>query len=143
MRATAMIKGEKGQTIVEFTLIFLLFLMLLFGIAEGGRLVYNFGIVSQAAREGVRYASVRGGTCKLPGGSSCAAAETEIKNYVIGRAMGLLTAANITVSWPGPPTGSNVPGKIVSVTTTYPFQSKFWFIPSVTLRSQSQMVIIH
>jgi hypothetical protein len=138
-----MIRAQTGQAAVEFTLIFLIFLMLLFGIAEGGRLIFIYGTVSQAAREGVRYASVRGGNCKLPGGSSCTATEAEIKNYVLDRAMGLLTAANIMVSWPGPPSGSNAPGMIVSITTTYPFQPLVWFIPSVTLRSSSQMVIVH
>jgi hypothetical protein len=137
-----MIREQTGQTLVEFTLIFLLFIMLLFGIVEGGRLIYDFGIVSQAAREGVRYASVRGSTCKLPGGPSCTATEAEIKNYVVGKAIGLLTTANVAVSWPGPPTGSTAPGKIISIQTTYPFTPLVWFIPSVTLRSQSQMVII-
>lgn len=133
-----MIRGQTGQSAVEFTLIFLLFFMLFFGIIEGGRLIFDYGIVSQAAREGVRYASVRGSTCKLPGGSSCTASEAEIKNYVVGKAIRLLTTANIAVNWPGPP----APGKIVSIQTTYPFKPLLWFIPSVTLRSKSQMVII-
>lgn len=137
-----MIRGQTGQSAVEFTLIFLLFFMLFFGIIEGGRLIFDYGIVSQAAREGVRYASVRGSTCKLPGGSSCTASEAEIKNYVVGKAIRLLTTANIAVSWPGLPAGSTAPGKIVSIQTTYPFKPLLWFIPSVTLRSQSQMVII-
>jgi Flp pilus assembly protein TadG len=94
----SLIREQAGQTLVEFTLIFLLFLMLLFGIAEGGRLIFNYGRVSQAAREGVRYASVRGSTCKA-GGSSCTATATGIKNYVVGKAGGLLTAADVTVSW--------------------------------------------
>jgi Flp pilus assembly protein TadG len=134
-----MIRGQTGQTLVEFTFIFLLFLMLLFGIAEGGRLIFNYGIVSQAAREGVRYASVRGSTCKIPGGSSCTATTTDIKNYVVGKAIGLLIPANVTVSWPG---GSNTPGKIIAIQTSYAFQPLVWFMPSVTLSSQSQMVIV-
>jgi hypothetical protein len=137
------IRDQAGQNTVEFTLIFLLFMVLIFGIVEGGRLVRDYGIVSQAAREGVRYASVRGSTCKVPGGSACMASESDIKNYVMGKAMGLLTAANITVSWPGPPTGSKTPGSIVSITTTYPFQPLAWFMPSVNLRSTSQIVIVH
>jgi Flp pilus assembly protein TadG len=135
-----MIKRQTGQALVEFTFIFLIFIMLVYGIAEGGRLIYDYGVVSQATREGVRYASVRGSTCKIPGGSSCAATETAIKNYVVGKSVGLLTPAKVAVSWPG---GSNAPGKAVSIQTTYAFRSQMWFIPSVTLRSQSQMVIIH
>jgi Flp pilus assembly protein TadG len=137
-----MIRGESGQNTVEFTLIFLLFVMLTFGIVEGGRLIRDYGIVSQAAREGVRYASVRGSTCKLPDRSPCTASESEIRTYVNAKAIGLLTPENVTVSWPGPPAGNKAPGQTVSVQTTHPFQPLVWFIPSITLTSQSQLVIV-
>jgi TadE-like protein len=137
-----MIKGESGQNTVEFTLIFLLFVMLTFGILEGGRLIRDYGIVSQAAREGVRYASVRGSTCKLPDRSSCTASESEIRTYVQAKGIGLLTADNVTVSWPGPPTGNKAPGQIVSIQTMHPFQPLVWFIPAIPITSQSQLVIV-
>jgi hypothetical protein len=133
-----MIRSEAGQNTVEFTLIFLLFLMLTFGIVEGGRLLRDYGIVSQAAREGVRYASVRGSTCKLPDRSSCTTTEPEIRDYVQAKAIGLLAPENVTVNWPGPPS----PGSVVAVQTTHPFQPLMWFIPSVTLTSQSELVIV-
>jgi hypothetical protein len=105
-------------------------------------LIRDYGIVSQAAREGVRYASVRGSTCKLPDQSSCTASESEIRTYVQGKGIGLLTHENVMVNWPGPPIGDKSPGRVVAIQTAHPFQPLVWFIPPVTLTSQSQLVIV-
>jgi Flp pilus assembly protein TadG len=134
-----MIRRETGQGTVEFALIFLLFLMLVLGIFEGSRLIFDYSLVSEAASEGVRYASVRGSTCEVPDGSSCTASATEITSYVQSKTVGL--PVTVSVSWPGPPSGSNDPGNSVSVQVTYPFTPVVWFIPAVDLSSTAQMAI--
>lgn len=53
-------KKHKGQAVVEFALIIPLFLILVFGILEAGRLVFMQMTVAQAAREGARAVAVSG-----------------------------------------------------------------------------------
>ncbi len=49
-----------GQSLVEFALVTPLFFLLIFGIIEGGRLVWTHHTMTNATREGARYATVRG-----------------------------------------------------------------------------------
>ena len=44
-----------GQALVEFALVLPIFLLLLFGLIDVGRLVYTWNALNQAAREGARY----------------------------------------------------------------------------------------
>ena len=43
-----------GQALVEFALVIPIFLLLLFGLIDGGRYVYMSNVLSQAAREAAR-----------------------------------------------------------------------------------------
>lgn len=49
-----------GQALPEFALVAPLFFLLLFGIIEAGRFIYYYEILSNATREGARYAIVNG-----------------------------------------------------------------------------------
>ena len=49
----------RGQSLVEFSLVFPLLLLLVFGLIDLGRLVYASNALSEAAREGARYGSVQ------------------------------------------------------------------------------------
>lgn len=51
--------GKQGQALVEFSLVFPLMLLLIFGLIDLGRLVYANNALSEAAREGARYGSVQ------------------------------------------------------------------------------------
>jgi Flp pilus assembly protein TadG len=44
----------KGQALVEFALVIPIFLLMLFGLIDGGRYVYMSNVLSQAAREAAR-----------------------------------------------------------------------------------------
>jgi Flp pilus assembly protein TadG len=48
----------RGQALVEFALVFPLFLLLLFGLIEVGRFVYVNNAFNEAAREAARFGSV-------------------------------------------------------------------------------------
>ena len=52
------IKGQGGQTLIEFTLILPFLLLVLFAIFQFGFLFYSYISIQQAAREGVRIAAV-------------------------------------------------------------------------------------
>jgi hypothetical protein len=57
--AIARRRAVRGQALVEFALVVPIFLFLLFGLIDGGRLVFANNTVSQAVREAVRLAHVQ------------------------------------------------------------------------------------
>jgi len=64
-------KGESGQALVEFSLAFIVLSMLVFGIIDFGRAIYQFNAVSQSAREIARVTSVHPGSdFRTPAGRS-------------------------------------------------------------------------
>ncbi len=76
----------RGQSLVEFALIAPLFLTLLFGIIEGGRLLWTVHTVNNAAKEGARYTTVRGsGSIQ----SDAPATESKITTYMLSKGTGL------------------------------------------------------
>ena len=68
---------DRGQTLAEFALALPVFFVVLFGLFDGGRLVYANSVVSQAAREGARLAATEAGWVGLTGGA-CVPVETDI-----------------------------------------------------------------
>ncbi|HZO81743.1 MAG TPA: TadE/TadG family type IV pilus assembly protein [Candidatus Binataceae bacterium] len=137
--------GARGQAAVEFALVALPCLTLLFAVTSFGYALYTYSFVSSAARNAVRYAIVHGSHSLSP------ATSTAITNYVKNQLQGLSASdLSVTSCWnpqsgtcPGP-SGNNDPGKVVSVTVTYNFQPLFG-MPAVTLplTSSSQMVIAY
>jgi Flp pilus assembly protein TadG len=80
---------SRGQSLVEFALVFPIFILLLFGLIDVGRLVYLNSTLSQAAREGARAgaveASYRGSTatgCNTAGGPICPANDTTLLTHI-------------------------------------------------------------
>ncbi|NIQ95014.1 MAG: pilus assembly protein [Desulfuromonadales bacterium] len=65
---------ERGATVVEFTILASLFLLIVFGLIEFGIIFYQKHFVASAAREGVRYGVVANnfdcftdnGSCEYP-----------------------------------------------------------------------------
>jgi Flp pilus assembly protein TadG len=66
-------RGERGQSLVEFSLAVTVFLVLVMGVVDLGRAVYQYNGVAQAARELVRATSVHQGS---PLGSSADTLDT-------------------------------------------------------------------
>ena len=60
LRARGLRRDERGAELIEFSLISILMLMLVFGIMEFGRAIWIYGTVAHVAREGARFAIVRG-----------------------------------------------------------------------------------
>jgi Flp pilus assembly protein TadG len=128
-RVRRLLRGERGSQIMEVALVAPLFFMLMFGITEFGRAIWLFGSISHAAREGTRYAIVRGGE------SGRAATEDEIQTFV--RNVIGLSDAQVTTTWDP----DNMPGSVVEVTVQLPFDPIFPVMPSVPLSSTSRLVI--
>jgi len=143
-------RTARGQTLVEFALIFPLLLTVLFGVVEGGRFVFTDSILSQAAREGARLAAVEASwlgsadvSCGQPAGPVCpanvaalTADVTAAANRMVAGLGGTVTTVDLrcdapgaappTVPWtePGPTTSctSRTQGNLVSVRLRYTFK---------------------
>jgi len=124
---------QRGAALVEGALTFTTFLMLLFGIMDFGRLIWARNMLGNAAREGARFAIVRGST------SGRAATQSNIASVVQSSAVGLSSAVSTNVTW----TPGNAPGNAVTVRAQYTFTPILPFIPySVNLQSTSKMTIL-
>jgi len=64
---------QRGQTLVEFALVVLVFLVIVFGLVEFARALWTWNTIVQATRAGARFAVV-----ETPSTS-----DIEIKNYVV------------------------------------------------------------
>lgn len=139
-------KMEQGDSMVEFTLIAFMFIMVLLGVVEMGRMVLVYTTVANAARAGARYAIVHGGERTGTGATgpsgqgSTTQVETVVKNFA---SAGLLDTnkLTITVTYAG---GLNTAGSLVSVTVTYPYDPLVRYFNSMlstTLGSTSQGAI--
>jgi len=156
------LKGEAGGALVEYALIFMLFITMFLGIFDFCRALYTYHFVSNAASEATRWAAVNGSKCGDD--SSCngtspmnngPASTTDIQNYVtklapLGISPGNLTTAVTWVQANGPASCAvaatqNAPGCTVQVQVSYSFGFNFPFvhINPITLSSTSEMVIVH
>jgi len=116
---------------VEFALVSLMFFMILLGIAEFAMANWAKASVADAAREGTRYAIVRGANS----GQSVTAAQ--IQTYVQGRSS--LRPITVTTVWDP----NSIAGSTVSVTVSYNFRRVGLMIPTKTLSSTSKMVMVY
>ncbi len=73
-----LLKTDAGSGLVEYAIVFTIFMTMLLGIADFGRALYGYHYASSAARDATRYASVRGSTCGSDG--SCVASNSASGN---------------------------------------------------------------
>lgn len=84
--------GSRGQALVEFCLVFPIFMLMFFGIIDGGRLVYTINSLSEAAREGARLGSVQSWTTDCPASSRSEC----ITRQTLGRMTGVPGGITVT-----------------------------------------------
>jgi Flp pilus assembly protein TadG len=147
-------REEEGSTMVEFGLVSLLVVMLIFGVFEVCRMVLIYNDVSNAVAEGVRYAAVHG-----QGLADSSQVQTVVRNYLSSAPM---TASNATVNAcfddhgdtcgvgacesrsAGPNVGKAPVGSYVTVCVNYLYDPFVNYFPmTVNLGSQSQGVILY
>lgn len=127
-------RGEKGSSLVELSMSIMIFLVLLLGIMDFGRIVAAYNILAGATKEGARYAIVHGNA------SGSAASSDDIQNVVRQWAIGLdPSSVQVTATWPD----GNGPRGRVQVVSTYSITPLLIWISgaSFNIGSRSQMVI--
>ena len=136
---------EQGDSLVEFSLVCLMFIILLFGVVEIGRMVLVYTSIANAARAGSRYAIVHGadrtgsGVNGPSGPGSTTQVQTVVQNFA---SVGLLDTSRLVIAV-NYPNGNSV-GSTVSVTVSYPYDPFVtYFNPmlSTTIATTSQGVI--
>ena len=127
-----------GASAVEFAFVLPVLLALTLGALDGGRALLAINTLEKLAKEGARYASVRGSEYATP------ANEAAIQAYVEGRATGLkVDDVVVSADWPnGPWPAGNDPGDPVTVTVTYPFDALFLKFQSFTFSRSSTLSIM-
>ncbi|MCK9517697.1 MAG: pilus assembly protein [Dehalococcoidia bacterium] len=112
-------RREEGQAAFEFLLVLPFFILFLLMAVDFGVLMYKYVSVSNAVREGARYAAVN---C---GDGECSV--IEIEERVLERSGGILgNAADVHVAWES----SNEPGRGTSVVVRVCHRHELLFFPA-------------
>ncbi len=123
-----------GQSMVEFAMILLIALTLIFGIMQAALALYAYSFVSYGARCGARFAMVHGSRSSSP------ATASSVQTYVQSLAFPLDTSSmTVTTTW----NPNNNPGSTVTVGVTYVFRplAPFLGTTNLTMSSTAQALI--
>lgn len=137
-------RRRRGTTLVECAIIFPLVFLLILGVFIGAMGIFHYLEVASLAREGARYASVRGAEYERRTGNTAATAEDVHNNAIVPRAVTLNPdQLESTVTWdqsnePYTVTNYSRPrGNTVTVTVTYQWMPDMYVIGPITLSSSS------
>jgi Flp pilus assembly protein TadG len=134
-------KAERGTTMVETAVVMSVLLAFMFGIIDFGRATYTYAFVAQLARQGARWAMVRGSQCT--GVTPCPAqsGSSDITTYIRSLSNGATDATQLTANLNLP--NGNAPGSVAEVTVSYPFCFMLSSLPAgtFTMSSTSEMII--
>jgi hypothetical protein len=151
-----------GQALPEFAIVAPMFFLLLFGIIEAGRFVYYYETLSNATREGARYAIVNGAGADevgcptgpaAAGSNPCDINGVDVETSVRKSTIGVLgSAVTVQRCWwytagscdfvsHGP--GDNARGASVTVKASYTYRSLIPIVPlpNITVTAESSLVI--
>jgi Flp pilus assembly protein TadG len=144
-------RKRRGTSLVETTLVIVVFLTLILGTLDLCLGVFRNNTLSQAARQLARQAVVHGSLSSSPWGPTAygpvpandtGAIATTLQPYLVGMDPANVT---VTVAWPD---GDNAPDQHsrVRVTLSTPYQPMMTFLfgnPTYTLTTTSTMNIAH
>lgn len=121
---------RRGVAAAEFAIVLPVFLLLMMGLLEFGRMIMVQQVLTNASREGARHAALAGATaCEVQG--------------TVDAYLATATVQGATVNVNPTSLGSAPPGSQVSVAVTVPFEQVSWMPPwfssGVTLSASSLM----
>ncbi|MEZ4520336.1 MAG: TadE/TadG family type IV pilus assembly protein [Thermomicrobiales bacterium] len=137
MNARFFRKNSAAQGLVEFALVAPLFFLLVFGLVEGGRLIYSYNTVNHSAQEAAR-------TAILEDTSGVAA----VRDRAVAAADPLSVSAgdvDVEINGGGTSFADRTIGDRVRVTVSYNFVPVvgmvFGAAPSITLTGDSELMV--
>lgn len=140
-------RGEGAQSLVEFALTLPIVLLVITGLFDLGRAVWQENSLAYAAREGTRYAIVHGSAGSPVAGPCTNCAIAALTTVVQAAAPGV-PSITVLVDYPAPAGGTSCNHRncLVSVVATAPFvpmpsQYLLGGTFTLTLKGASQLVI--
>ena len=136
-------RSERGAGLPETAVIMMALLLFMFGVVDFGRALYTYSFVANLAREGARWAIVRGSqSCANSKNNltGCNAQQSDVIAYVKSLSYGATDTSIMTVT-PTWTTCGKAPGCVVTVKVQYPFHLIGPIAGTINLASTSQMVI--
>ncbi|HKW78120.1 MAG TPA: TadE family protein [Candidatus Limnocylindria bacterium] len=135
--------GEGGQSIVEFALILPIILLIITGVFDVARAVWQENTLAYAAREGTRYAIVHGSgypdqtQIAWPGNTA------GITNVVRNASIGIGTTITVTSTWPDGCYDRSCRVAVDATASFVPLPSQYMLGSAfqITLRGGSELVI--
>jgi Flp pilus assembly protein TadG len=125
---------QHGQAALEFAFVVVFLVVLMVSMLEMTMFIYTDAALTNAAKEGVRYAVVHGASAASPSGpESTTNVVSAVQSYAAA-SLHTLSSSNVSVDY----TGGNTPGSTVEVTVSYPYRPIFgmrW--ASVTISAHS------
>jgi Flp pilus assembly protein TadG len=122
-------KNRRGAAVVEFAIVAPVFFLLVFGMIEYGRMVMVQQVLTNAAREGARYAVIQTT-------NDTTAVTTKVKDYLTSGKL-KASASTVTVTWPA--SGSSGSSQPVTVKVSIPFGQVSWLPSPMFLSSTTKL----
>jgi Flp pilus assembly protein TadG len=140
-------RRRRGATLVEMAIVSPVILLLILGLIIGGMGIYRYQEVAHLAREGARYASVRGTQYQQEVTGATAATPQSIYDNAIAPQTVVLDLSKLSyqVTWnstnsPYTTTNFELPvGNTVSVTVTYQWFPEWFLIGPITFSSTATL----
>jgi Flp pilus assembly protein TadG len=130
------LREQSGQTALEMAFVLPTFFLLLFGLFQLSIALFDYGNATFAAREGVRYASVRSSASPSP--CTSATVTAYVTNFLPTVTSSQLT---ITPTWAS---GNVIGGTVkVAVKIVYPINIPFFTLTSITMNTTAQRIILN
>jgi Flp pilus assembly protein TadG len=114
--------------------------MLLFMFMELCLMFYTHDMISEVAREGTRYAMVRGASCPTTSSPTCEVTATQVNAFVNSIGWPNIGGGTMTVNTTYPDGNESV-GSRVQVQVTYAFKVSMPFVPNKTINMSSTSVM--
>lgn len=136
LKIVRMLRDTRGVAAVEFAFAFPILILLLVGTLDIGRALWYTSTLDHAAREGARYASLRGAESLNP------ASDAEIQAFVRNRAIGI-NSSNLAVSVAWAP--NSYSGGYVTIQVAQPFSfllTGFLDLSPLDLTGESTMTVL-
>jgi Flp pilus assembly protein TadG len=123
---------QPGQSMVEFALVAMTFFLLIFGLFDFGRAVFEYNLLASSARIGARAAIMQSNT------------DDDVINRTVEASAGMLSPDDVTIT--GSRTCTAVPCPSVTVTVQHTFSPVTPLIgtaigDSITMTASSTMVV--
>lgn len=136
-------RKEEGQSMVELALTLPVLMMFIIGFMQFCLVFYTYNAISEMAREGTRYAMVRGASCVTSASASCTVTAANVNSYVQGITLLNGKSSAMTVSTTYPDGNESAGSRVkVSISYVYGLTIPFTKLQPITLNTSSMTYII-